>query len=93
MKDFYPRIYERIQGELQTIDLEGCDISREEAVRMVKFLKDCLSELRDYFLVMKSISVQDEIEFFKELKPKVLGLLLYFNKIHNVELKTPYWEQ
>lgn len=89
MKDFYPRIYERIQGELQAIDLEGCDISREETVRMVKFLKDCLSELRDYFLVLKSITMQDEIEFFKELKPKVLGMFLYFNKIHTVELKRP----
>lgn len=89
MKDFYPGIYERIQGELQAIDLEGCDISREETVRMVKFLKDCLSELRDYFLVLKSITMQDEIEFFKELKPEVLGMLLYFNKIHNVKLKRP----
>lgn len=89
MRDFYTRLSGKIQIELQSIDLEGCDISREEAVKMVKFLEDCLSELRDYFLVLKSITVQNEIEFFKEMKPEVLGLLLYFNKIHNVELKRP----
>lgn len=89
MKNFYPKISNIIQTELQAIDLEGCDISREEAVKMVKFLEDCLSELRDYFLVLKSISPEEEIEFFKEMKPEVLGLLLYFNKIHNIELKRP----
>ncbi|MCU6770031.1 RteC domain-containing protein [Barnesiella propionica] len=89
MRDFHTRLSGKIQTELQSIDLEGCDISREEAAKMVKFLEDCLSELRDYFLVLKSITVQDEIEFFKEMKPEVLGLLLYFNKIHTVELKRP----
>lgn len=89
MRNFHTRLSGKIQAELQSIDLEGCDISREEAVKMVKFLEDCLSELRDYFLVLKTITVQDEIEFFKEMKPEVLGLLLYFNKIHNVELKRP----
>lgn len=89
MKDFYTRISGKIKIELQTVDLEGCDISIKESVRMIKLLEDCLSELRDYFLVLKSISVQNEIEFFKEMKPEVLGLLLYFNKIHNVELKRP----
>ena len=89
MRNFYTRLSGKIQTELQSIDLEGCTISREEAVKMVKFLETCLSELRDYFLVLKSISIQDEIVFFKEMKPEVLGLLLYFNKIHNVELKRP----
>jgi len=81
MKDFYTRLSGKIQAKLQSVDLEGCDISREEAAKMVKFLENCLSELRDYFLVLKSITIQDEIEFFKEIKPEVLGLLLYFNKI------------
>lgn len=89
MKDFYPRLSEKIQAELLNIDVERCDISIEESVKMVKFFENCLSELRDYFLILKSISVQDEIVFFKEMKPEVLGLLLYFNKIHNIELKRP----
>jgi hypothetical protein len=89
MKDFYPKISERIQIELQNIDIERCDISIEESVDMIKFLKGCLSELREYFLILKSITIQEEIYFFKQIKPEVLGLLLYFNKIHNVELKRP----
>lgn len=89
MKDFYPRLSEKIQAELLNIDIERCDISIEESVKMIKFLDNCLSELREFFLILKSISIQDEIIFFKEMKPEVLGLLLYFNKIHNIELKRP----
>lgn len=89
MKDFYSKISDKIQSELQKIDLEGCDISIVDSVRMIKYLEECLTELRNYFLDLKSISVEDEIAFFKEMKPEILGLLLYFNKIHNVELKRP----
>jgi hypothetical protein len=89
MRDFYTHLSRKIQTVLQSIDLEGCDISIEDSVRMIKFLEDCLSELRDFFLAIKSIAPEEEVVFFKEIKPEVLGLLLYFNKIHNVELKRP----
>jgi hypothetical protein len=89
MNDFYTRLSKKIQAELIQVDIERCDISIEESVKMLKFLKDCLSQLRDYFIVLESLSIQDEITFFKEIKPEVLGLLLYFNKIHNIELKCP----
>ena len=89
MRDFYTRLSEKMQIELVNVDIERCDISIEESARMVKFFKDCLSQLRDHFLVLQSISIEDEIVFFKEMKPEVLGLLLYFNKIHNIELKRP----
>ena len=89
MKDFYPRLSEKIQAELLNIDVERCDISIEESVKMIKFLDNCLAEMREFFLILRSINIQDEIAFFKVMKPEVLGLLLYFNKIHNIELKRP----
>jgi hypothetical protein len=89
MKDLFMPLLDSIQIEMQKIDIEDCQISVEESVEMVKFLKKCLSELRISFLSLESISAQDEIVFFKEVKPQVLGFLLYFNKIHTLELKRP----
>ena len=89
MRHFFNQISEKIKAKLATIDLDDCDISLEESVNMIKFLEKHLSELRLFFLSMEKISIQDEIAFFKELKPEVLGLLLYFNKVHNIELKRP----
>lgn len=89
MKIFYSKLSEKVQIELEAIDLEGCDISIEESIAMIRFLEKCMQELRTHFLALDVISVQDEIFFFKEAKPEVLGFLLYFNKIHTIELKCP----
>jgi hypothetical protein len=89
MTVYFNKLYESIQSKLKNIDLDGCDISIEEAFSMVEFLKKCLSDLRNFFLSQESVSVQEEIMFFKEMKPEVLGLLLYFNKMHSIELKRP----
>ena len=89
MEEYFNKLFESIQSRIQTVDLEGCDISIGESVKMVDFLKERLGELRNMFLSQKSITIQEEIEFFKNMKPKVLSILLYFNKIHNIELKRP----
>jgi len=89
MDIFYSQLLVKIQNEIHTIDIEGCDISLEESVRTITFLKKCLSELREHFLSVEPLTLQQEIIFFKEMKPQVLGWLLYFNKIHNIELKRP----
>jgi len=47
-------------------------------------LECCLSELKDYFFSLQSINTEDEIIFFKEMKPQILEILLYFNKMHNI---------
>lgn len=89
MEIYYTQLMKKIQAEIQIIDLDGCDISIEESIAMVDFLKKCLSDLRDFFLSKESMSTQQEIIFFKEMKPEVLGLLIYFSKIHDIELKRP----
>lgn len=89
MRVFFANLIEKAQNELQTIDMESCDISIETSVSMIDYLEKILSEMRIYFLSLKSISEDDEIIFFKEIKPEILGFILYFNKIHTTELKCP----
>ncbi len=89
MKAYFKQLFETIQVELQYIDLDGCDISLDETAAMAQILNKCLLDLREYLLSKESISIQDEIMFFKEMKPEILGLLLYFSKIHSIEIKRP----
>lgn len=89
MKKLFKPLQDNVQIEMQKIDFENCQISVDESTHMVKFLKKCLAELRTSFLSLESVSTQDEIIFFKEIKPEILGLLLYFNKVHTLELKRP----
>lgn len=89
MFTYYSQIYPKIQSTLQTIDFEGSDITLDESVKMIDFFKGRLSEMREYFLLKESLSIEEEVQFFKEIKPEVLGMLLYFSKIHNIQLKCP----
>ena len=89
MKTYFSQITTTIQDELQLIDIDGCNISIEESRKMVQLLKKCLADLRIFFISKEPMDIQEEIGFFKEMKPEVLGFLLYFNKIHNIELKCP----
>lgn len=87
MRDYFNKLVEQISIETSVVDMEDCDITIEESIAMIELLKKHLSDLRSFFLSKESISTQEEIVFFKEMKPEILGLLLYFNKIHNIELK------
>ncbi|OJV76343.1 MAG: hypothetical protein BGO34_00425 [Bacteroidia bacterium 44-10] len=89
MKEYNSEILKEVHTELEIVDMESCNISLEEAESMINFLNDCLEKMRSYFLSLDSIDSSDEICFFKEIKPEVLGFLLYFNKVHAIELKCP----
>lgn len=89
MKEYYEQIIKDIQSELELIDMGSFSLSIDECSKMVDILEKRLEEMRTHFLSSKDISTADEIHFFKEIKPKVLGFLLYFNKIHIYHLKCP----
>lgn len=89
MNVFFNNMMAKIATELQTVDLEDCNISIEESAKMVAFLNQCMAELRTFFFSIESITQENEILFFKKIKPEILGFLLYFNKIHTIELKCP----
>jgi hypothetical protein len=89
MKAFFEKTMQSVQEEIQSIDMDGCHISIQEALKMVEFIKIRLLELRTVFLEQEQVEIQDEIKFFKEMKPQILSLLIYFNKIYSIELKRP----
>ena len=61
--DSFNRIMDSIHIEVQAIEMDERDTSLEEFVKIIDFLKGCLGELREIFLSLKLLSVQDEIVF------------------------------
>jgi len=51
--------------------------------------KSALLEMQDIVLRNGFTDEQEEIEFFKNIKPKVYGKLLYYAKIFSIETKRP----
>lgn len=89
MKEHFTKFTERFQTELKMIDLDGCHFSIDELNHIIRFTEDLLEDMKKYFLSLSKITLKEEVIFFKEIKPEILGFLLYFNKAHTIELKCP----
>lgn len=89
MKVFFEKMIQSIHEETHSIDIEGCEISIQETCKVIEFLRKSLMDLRTFFLDKEPDNEPDEIIFFKVMKPQVLSLLIYFNKIHTIEIKRP----
>lgn len=87
-KCIYKNVLERIQKEEKQISL-NTDKIIDESFRMINFLQSLLSELKTYVLKNNFSNSEQEVEFFKQVKPQVLGKLIYYNKIFSMESSCP----
>lgn len=87
-KCFYKDVLERIQKEEKAIGvLTGSII--DESYRMISYLQDVLNELKISLCEKGFKNEKEEIVFFKEVKPQILGKLIYYNKIYRIETTCP----
>lgn len=61
----------------------------DESYSMTLLLKDLLTELKEFVLNLDFESEQQEIEFFKNIKPQILGKLIFYNKVYRMEISCP----
>lgn len=73
----------------QKISLDSAHII-DESYRMTIFLQDLLSRLKGHVLTQGFTSKAEEIEFFRKVKPQILGKLIYYNKLYRIEASCPY---
>ncbi|MDD3323085.1 MAG: RteC domain-containing protein [Paludibacter sp.] len=88
MKNFALKLNKELNVKLQAIDLEESSII-SKAQKSILCIKDALSKLKTFILNYTFVSEEEEILFFKEIKPGILSQLIYFVKINNIESKRP----
>ena len=64
-----------------------------EAYHMLSFLRQLLIDTKAEVLRNGFRTVQDEITFFKIVKPQILGKLIYYNKLIILETNAPQSEE
>ncbi len=62
-------------------------ISRAQAVSQL--LEKVFDKLKQFISTYEFQSEADEIEFFKEIKPRIFCKLIYYRKIYNIEMNRP----
>lgn len=88
MREYIDNILLEIDSEIERFDIYGYDII-ENSLKMIDLIQAYIDELREKVIVYEFSSLEEEIVFFKELKPQVLSKQLYFNKIYCIESKFP----
>ena len=74
----------------EKIDVDNWNISIEAVLDVVEFLQRSLEDLRTYIVNHPFSNKEEEIYFFKHIKPEVLSRLLYFTEIYNTEMRKPH---
>lgn len=65
------------------------DNSIERASQMISYSTDLLNKLKREVLTNGFRNQQEEISFFKEIKPQITGRILFYRKIIEVEIMCP----
>lgn len=92
MKNFTNRLLIELENQLeenQTIDDDPIK-KLEEAIEYVII---SLEKLKTFFKNYNLNNKQEEIYFFKEIKPQFTSKLIYFNEIYNIEINKPIGDE
>ncbi|MGE8431521.1 RteC domain-containing protein [Chryseobacterium joostei] len=88
MKQLYKNILLSIEQEEKNVSRSKKSII-DEGYFMVSFLRKQLTDLKIEITSNGFATVQDEINFFKYVKPEILGKLIYYNKVVRIESYSP----
>ena len=88
MNHFITKLNQDLNKQLQVIDLDETNLITK-AQRSILVVKNALRELKNFILHYTFKNEEEEILFFKEIKPSIFSQLIYFTKLNNIESKRP----
>lgn len=86
-KGVFKNVLLQIQKEEQNQSLQSNSI--KEAKEMITFLQNTIQNLKEKVLNNGFENEIEEINFFKIIKPQILGKLIYYNKVFRIETTCP----
>ncbi len=88
MNQFTLKLKEHLENKMQAISSKGLD-KLQESMKMLTVLEESLDKLKNYLISYSFDNVEDEIHFFKEIKPQFFSLLIYYREIYYIEMRMP----
>lgn len=91
MKSFSSKLISELEEQLKCIKQEEKDPVKysEQAINCTII---ALEKLKSFFKNYQITDKKEEIEFFKEIKPKITSKLIYYNDIYTIEINKPTGE-
>lgn len=88
MQDYINEILHRINEEMELLDIDE-NVCVEDALHMIDVIRPLFDNLRSMTVKYEFQNEEEEIHFFKDIKPDILSRYLYFYKITRIEMKRP----
>lgn len=88
MKLFSESLMSELQQQLKMIHLQT-ENPIQSAEQAMKSSLTALERLKTFFIKYKGLNKKEEIEFFRDIKPKFASKLIYYNEIYTIETNKP----
>lgn len=88
MKNFSDNLATQLQLNLETINYTETQTIEQTKIS-IKIVIESLEELKQFVKNKSFVSKQEEILFFKEVKPEFFSKLIYYNEIYRMEMTKP----
>lgn len=88
MNQFTTKLRQEVNSNLDTIKISEKDIVIRFG-KSIEIVEAALLQLRDFTLSYTFVNEEQEISFFKEIKPALLSILIFYRKIYQLELNRP----
>jgi hypothetical protein len=88
MKLFSESLMCEMEHQLKLVHLE-IENPLQSSEESIKIIVSILEKLKTFFITHKFQSKIEEIEFFRNIKPKFAARLIYYNEIYNIESNKP----
>ncbi|MFL9836744.1 RteC domain-containing protein [Flavobacterium sp. ST-75] len=84
----YRKLLSEVSGREE--ELSAADLSATaQAGGMISFLQELLLRVKTQVCTSGFSDTFQEIEFFREVKPQILGKLIYYNEVYRIETASP----
>ncbi|PVH26888.1 RteC domain-containing protein [Sphingobacterium corticibacter] len=89
MNNFCKEVIQKLDEEIKELSFEEDNIILlSEAV--VELILVRIKQIKQYVLEKGFKDIDEEINFFKKVKPSIVSKLIYYNAIYKIESKKPY---
>lgn len=92
MKLFSESLMSELEQQLKIIHLQT-ENPIQSAEQAMKSSVAALEKLKTFFIKYKGLNKKEEIEFFRNIKPKFASKLIYYNEIYTIETNKPLGSQ
>ncbi len=88
MINFVEKLQKEIRRKIEQIEAEDKNILKK-SLDISHVLGEGFDRLKEFIIVYKFKDENEEMLFFKEVKPKIFCHLIYYRKVYNIEMHRP----